>query len=79
MRNDIFHKEQLSSNIYVKRSQLIKRIATLRDIFQSQKFTNKIRYSFQDLRENIKHYKGHLQVVENQIALLELNVFVFGS
>lgn len=79
MIHDIFLHEPLSRNIYVRRSQIISRIQTLRDIMQNQKFSNEILYSFQTLRENLDHYKGLLKLIEKEIMLRELNVFIFGG
>ena len=79
MQNDIFFHEPLSRNIYVRRSQIISRIATIRDIMQNQKFSNEIKYTFQTLRENIDHYKKILKLVEKEIMLREMNVFIFGG
>jgi len=79
MQTDIFKSEPLSRNIYVRRSQIISRIAKIRDITQNQKFTNEILYSFLVLRENLDYYKKLYSILEKEILLRENNTFIFGS
>ena len=76
---DLFFNQQLSRNIYVKKSQLVERITKIRDIQQNQKFTNEILYSFSTLKDNLRHYKNKLNHVEQEIRNMEQNVILFGN
>lgn len=68
-----------SSNIYSRRTQLIKHITYLRDILQNQKFANEYLYHNQHLIYSIKYYKVELKKLENEIVLHEQRYFPFGA
>lgn len=69
----------LSTNVYVKRTQLKENIETLRDILQNQKFTNHIVYDFRLLIDSINFYKKELAKTEKDISDMEQLNFAFGG
>lgn len=73
----IFDSEPLSQNIYTRHSQLTERINKLRDIWQNQKFSPEITYSFVDLRLSLDHWKKVLKFTEIDIKELEQNSIFF--
>lgn len=79
MTQDIFLHEPLSTNIYVKRSQLINRINKIRDIMQHQKFSKEILYRFQTLHDNLTFYKMVLNDLNVTINKLEQSTFIYGA
>lgn len=79
MQNDIFVNQELSRNIYVKRSQIISRIEHIRAMIQNAKFSGEIYYSFKTMHENLEHYKFRLNHVNQEIKNLEQSSFCFGG
>ena len=72
----LFTHRQLSQNPYTRRTQLIEIISELRCIWQNQKFSNDIHYSFVLLRDSINHFKIRLKDCEKEIKKIEeTNVF----
>lgn len=72
----LFTHRQLSQNPYTRRTQLIEIISELRCIWQNQKFSNDIQYSFVLLRDSINHFKVRLKKCEKEIKKIEeTNVF----
>lgn len=72
----LFKDRKLSQNPYTRRTQLIQIIKELRCIWQNQKFSNDILYSFVLLRDSIKHFKVRLKDCEREIKKIEeTNIF----
>lgn len=73
----LYTYRKLSQNPYTRRTQLIEIIKDLRLIWQNQKFSNDILYSFSLLRDSIVYYKNKLKCCEKEIAGLESNSIFF--
>lgn len=69
----------VSTNIYVKHTQLKQHVKTLREIWSHQKNYNEIRYDFRVLRDSVKYWNSEITKIEKQIKELEQGSFAFGS
>lgn len=74
-----FTHETLSLNLYVRRTQLINRLAVTGAIWRNQLFTNEITYRFSDLRLFRQRTLVQLKEVERDISILESNLDLFGG
>jgi len=74
-----FTHETLSYNVYVRRTQLINRLAVTGAIWHNQLFTNEILYRFSDLRTFRLRTLAQLKQVEKEILKLESNLDLFGG
>lgn len=72
-----FDFDKLPTNVYERRSALIKNINDIGAIWSAQINSAKITFSFRDLRTKLKATKAELKKVERLISLLENNVDLF--
>lgn len=66
------------SNMYVHRVKLITAISELRVIYGHQIHSNKILYSFEDLKFHINKLQNKLTHIETTINFTEQSAFSFG-
>ena len=79
MINDVFSTEKLSTNIYTKQYQILRRIVTIKAILANNEFSNEVLYTTETLRDNLKYYNSLLAHVELTIKIHEKQYFTFSA